>query len=135
MINKIEHIGIAVKNLKNSNKLFETLFGKSHYKVESVVSEGVNTSFFMMGNQKIELIEAIDSDGPISKFIAKKGEGIHHIAFDVDDIHKEVARLKREGFQVLSEAPRRGADNKWVVFLHPNSANGVLIELCQDIAK
>lgn len=134
-MNKIEHIGIAVKNLKDSNKLFETLFGKQQYKIESVVSEGVNTSFFMIGDQKIELLEATDSDSPIGKFIAKRGEGIHHIAFEVFDIYKEIERLKKEGFQVLNESPKHGADNKLVAFLHPKSCNGVLIELCQDIAK
>jgi len=135
MINKIEHIGIAVKSLKNSNKLFESLFGKSHYKIESVESESVNTSFFKLGESKIELLEAIDNDGPIAKFIAKKGEGIHHIAFDVDDIETEIKRLKKEGFIVLNENPKKGADNKLVAFLHPKSTNGVLIELCQEIAK
>jgi methylmalonyl-CoA/ethylmalonyl-CoA epimerase len=135
MINKIEHIGIAVKSLKDSNKLFESLLGKSHYKVESVKRESVNTSFFKLGESKIELLEATDDDGPIAKFIAKKGEGIHHIAFDVDDIHAEIKRLKSEGFIVLNEQPKKGADNKLVAFLHPKSANGVLIELCQEIAK
>jgi len=135
MINKIEHIGIAVKSLKNSNKLFESLFGKSHYKIESVENESVNTSFFKLGESKIELLEAIDNDGPIAKFIAKKGEGIHHIAFDVDDIETEIKRLKKEGFIVLKENPKKGADNKLVAFLHPKSTNGVLIELCQEIAK
>ena len=135
MINRIEHIGIAVKSLKDSNKLFESLFGKSHYKIESVESESVNTSFFKLGESKIELLEATDDDGPIAKFIAKKGEGIHHIAFDVDDIEAEIKRLKKEGFVVLNEKPKKGADNKLVTFLHPKSTNGVLIELCQEIAK
>jgi len=135
MINKIEHIGIAVKSLKDSNKLFESLFGKSHYKIESVESEGVNTSFFKLGESKIELLEATNGDGPIAKFIAKKGEGIHHIAFDVDDIEAEIERLKEEGFIVLNEKPKKGADNKLVAFMHPKSTNGVLIELCQEITK
>jgi methylmalonyl-CoA/ethylmalonyl-CoA epimerase len=135
MINKIEHIGIAVKSLKDSNKLFESLFGKSHYKIESVESEGVNTSFFKLGESKIELLEATNDDGPIAKFIAKKGEGIHHIAFDVDDIEAEIERLKKEGFIVLNEKPKKGADNKLVAFMHPKSTNGVLIELCQEITK
>ena len=135
MINKIEHIGIAVKDLKDSNKLFEVLFGKAHYKIESVESESVNTSFFMVGENKIELLESTDEYGPIGKFIAKKGEGIHHIAFDVDDIEKEIKRLKNEGFTVLNDKPKKGADNKLVAFLHPKSTNGVLIELCQEIAK
>ena len=135
MINRIEHIGIAVKSLKDSNKLFESLFGKSHYKIESVESESVNTSFFKIGESKIELLEATDDDSPIAKFIAKKGEGIHHIAFDVDDIEAEIKRLKKEGFVVLNEKPKKGADNKLVAFLHPKSTNGVLIELCQEIGK
>jgi methylmalonyl-CoA/ethylmalonyl-CoA epimerase len=130
---KIEHIGIAVKDLAASNLVFEKLFGASPYKQESVDSEGVNTSFFASGPNKIELLEATHPDSPIAKFIEKKGEGIHHIAFDVADIKTEVARLQSEGFVVLNETPKRGADNKWVVFLHPKSTNGVLIELCQEI--
>ena len=129
----IEHIGIAVKDLEQSNKLFAGIFGKEHYKVESVESEGVRTSFFKAGPNKIELLEGTNENSPISKFIAKKGEGIHHIAFAVDDILAEVERLKAEGFIVLNEVPKKGADNKQVVFLHPKSTNGVLIELCQDI--
>ncbi len=129
---KIEHIGIAVKDLEKSNELFAGLFGKSHYKVEAVESEGVKTSFFKAGPNKIELLEGTDENSPISKFIAKKGEGIHHIAFAVDDILSEVERLKKEGFIVLNEIPKKGADNKLVVFLHPKSTNGVLIELCQE---
>ena len=132
-MNKIEHIGIAVKNLKNSNELFSKLFGKPHYKTEEVKSEGVNTSFFKVGNNKIELLEATKKDSPIAKFIDKKGEGIHHIAFAVDDIKAEVKRLKSEGFKVINETPKKGADNKLVVFLHPKSSNGVLIELCQEL--
>lgn len=131
-MNKIEHIGIAVKNLKESNILFEKLFGKPHYKMESVESEGVKTSFFKVGENKIELLEATNNNSPIAKFIEKKGEGIHHIAFDVDDIEKEIKRLKKEGFIVLNEKPKQGADNKLVAFLHPKSTNGVLIELCQE---
>ncbi|MBT8266137.1 MAG: methylmalonyl-CoA epimerase [Bacteroidia bacterium] len=130
---KIEHIGIAVKNLKDSNGLFEKLFGQAHYKVESVESEHVNTSFFKVGENKIELLEATDKDSPIAKFIEKKGEGIHHIAFEVEDIEKESKRLEKEGFTILNKKPKKGADNKWVVFLHPKSTNGVLIELCQEI--
>ena len=132
---KIEHIGIAVKDLEKSNKLFASLFGKPHYKVEEVKSEGVKTSFFEAGPNKIELLEGTNEDSPISKFIAKKGEGIHHIAFAVDDILDEVERLKKEGFIVLNEIPKKGADNKLVVFLHPKSTNGVLIELCQEISE
>ncbi|XMO87985.1 methylmalonyl-CoA epimerase [Algibacter sp. AS12] len=134
-MNKIEHIGIAVKNLKDSNDLFSKLFGKAHYKTEEVKSEGVNTSFFKVGENKIELLEATKKDSPIAKFIEKKGEGIHHIAFDVDDILSEIKRLKEEGFTVLNETPKRGADNKLVAFLHPKTANGVLIELCQEIKQ
>lgn len=132
-MNKIEHIGIAVKDLKVSNELFTKLFGTANYKTEVVESEGVNTSFFKVGDNKIELLEATKKDSPIAKFIDKKGEGIHHIAFDVDDIESEIERLKKEGFRVLNEAPKRGADNKLVAFLHPKSSNGVLIELCQEI--
>ncbi|MCK0108226.1 methylmalonyl-CoA epimerase [Flavobacteriaceae bacterium S0825] len=131
-MNKIEHIGIAVKSIKNSNDLFEKLFGESHYKIEDVESEGVKTSFFKVGENKIELLEATNEKSPIAKFIDKKGEGIHHIAFDVDDIEKEIKRLKKEGFMVLNEKPKKGADNKLVAFLHPKSTNGVLIELCQE---
>jgi len=134
-MNKIEHIGIAVKNMDDSNHLFSKLFGKTSYKTEAVESEGVKTSFFKVGNNKIELLEATNEDGPIAKFIAKKGEGIHHIAFDVDDIEAEIERLKKEGFIVLNEKPKKGADNKLVAFMHPKSTNGVLIELCQEITK
>lgn len=129
---KIEHIGIAVKSIESSNTLFAKLFGQSHYKMEEVASEGVNTSFFQVGPNKVELLEATNSDSPIAKFIEKKGEGIHHIAFDVEDIHAEMERLRGEGFTVLNEKPKKGADNKLVCFLHPKSTNGVLIELCQD---
>ena len=130
---KIEHIGIAVKNLKESNLLFEKLFGQPPYKEEVVVSEGVKTSFFMNGPNKIELLEATNPESPIAKFLDKKGEGIHHIAFDVEDIISEINRLKAEGFVVLNEIPKKGADNKLVAFLHPKGTNGVLIELCQEI--
>ena len=133
-MNKIEHIGIAVKNLEKSNELFSKLFGKPSYKTEFVESEGVKTSFFKVGTNKIELIEAMNEDSPIAKFINKKGEGIHHIAFHVDNIEAEVKRLTKEGFVVLNETPKKGADNKLVVFLHPKSTNGVLIELCQEIS-
>ncbi|WP_248724526.1 methylmalonyl-CoA epimerase [Seonamhaeicola sp. ML3] len=132
-MNKIEHIGIAVKDLEESNGLFSKLFGQLHYKIETVESEGVKTSFFNVGTNKIELLEATKPDSPIAKFIEKKGEGIHHIAFDVDDIEAEIKRLKNEGFVVLNEIPKKGADNKLVTFLHPKSSNGVLIELCQEI--
>ena len=130
---KIEHIGIAVKNLDDSNLLFEKLFGNPAYKQEEVLSEGVKTSFFMNGPNKIELLEATNPVSPIAKFLEKKGEGIHHIAFDVEDIVSEMERLKNEGFIILNETPKKGADNKLVAFLHPKSTNGVLIELCQEI--
>ena len=134
-MNKIEHIGIAVKDIKSANKVYEKLFGKAHYKTEAVESEGVTTSFFKCGESKIELLEATNPESPIAKFIEKRGEGIHHIAFQVDDIVSEVDRLKGEGFIVLNERPKKGADNKWVVFLHPKSTHGVLIELCQEIEQ
>ena len=130
---KIEHIGIAVKSLEASNILFEKLFGIPPYKEEEVLSEGVKASFFMNGPNKIELLEAKNPDSPIAKFIDKKGEGIHHIAFDVYNIDEEIKRLKKEGFVVLNEIPKIGADNKLVAFLHPKGTNGVLIELCQEI--
>lgn len=130
---KIEHVGIAVKSIKESNIIFEKLFGAPAYKQEEVASEGVKTSFFMNGPNKIELLEATNSESPIAKFLEKKGEGIHHIAFEVEDIIIELARLKQEGFVILNEIPKKGADNKWVAFLHPKSTNGVLIELCQEI--
>ena len=129
---KIEHIGIAVKDLELANATYKSLFGYSSYKTESVESEGVKTSFFKCGESKIELLEATKEDSPIAKFIEKRGEGIHHIAFAVTDLNSEVERLKNDGFIVLNEKPKRGADNKWVVFLHPKSTNGVLIELCQE---
>ncbi|MDB0600457.1 methylmalonyl-CoA epimerase [Tenacibaculum maritimum] len=130
---KIEHIGIAVKSITSSNQLFASLFGKAHYKIEEVLSEGVKTSFFEVGPNKIELLEATNPESPIAKFIEKKGEGIHHIAFAVDDIQAEIKRLQREGFTVLNKKPKKGADNKLVAFLHPKTTNGVLVELCQDI--
>ena len=132
---KIEHIGIAVKDLAASNTLFEQLLGQPPYKEEEVASEGVKTSFFMNGPNKIELLEATNPESPIAKFLEKKGEGIHHIAFDVEDIVLEIARLKKEGFIVLNEVPKKGADNKLVAFLHPKGTNGVLIELCQEIIE
>lgn len=130
---KIEHIGIAVNSLEVSNLVFEKLFGAPAYKSEMVESEGVNTSFFMNGPNKIELLEATNPESPIAKFLEKKGEGIHHIAFDVEDIFSEIERLKAEGFIVLNEVPKKGADNKLVAFLHPKTTNGVLIELCQEM--
>ncbi len=132
-MNKIEHIGIAVNNLERSNKLFSSLFNKKNYKVEEVLSEGVKTSFFQIGPNKIELLQANDPNSPIAKFIEKKGEGIHHIAFAVENIREEIVRLKKLGFHILNETPKKGADNKLIAFVHPKTANGVLIELCQDI--
>ncbi|WP_223601058.1 methylmalonyl-CoA epimerase [Chryseobacterium sp. GVT01B] len=129
---KLEHIGIAIKSLGVSDELFARLLGKESYKKESVEREGVVTSFYETGESKIELLEASNPDSPISKFIDKKGEGIHHLAFGVENIMEEVKRLKKEGFQFISEEPKEGADNKLVVFLHPKSTNGVLVELCQE---
>ena len=131
---KIEHLGIAVKTLENSDSLFERLLGKPNYKQESVEREGVTTSFYQVGDSKIELLEATNPESPIAKFIDKKGEGIHHIAFGVENIYAEIERLKSKGFVFISEVPKDGADNKLVVFLHPKSTNGVLVELCQEKA-
>ncbi|ABQ03694.1 methylmalonyl-CoA epimerase [Flavobacterium johnsoniae] len=133
MVNKIEHIGIAVKNMDDANVLFEKLLGVPSYKEETVESEGVLTSFFQTGTNKIELLMATNPESPIAKFLEKKGEGIHHIAFDVEDIHAEISRLKNEGFVLINEVPKKGADNKLVVFLHPKNTNSVLVELCQEI--
>ena len=130
---KVEHIGIAVKNFSEANSLYYKLLGVEPYKAESVESEGVNTSFFRVGETKIELLEATNPDSAIAKFIEKRGEGIHHIAFEVEDIIAEMERLKQEGFVLLNELPKKGADNKLVCFVHPKSANGVLIELTQEI--
>ena len=134
-MNKIEHLGIAVKDLESANILFEKLLGTPHYKVEEVPTEGVRTSFFKSGPNKIELLEATTEDGPIAKFLSKKGEGVHHVAFAVDNIEEEISRLKKEGFTVLNETPKKGADNKLVAFLHPKTTNGVLVELCQEIIE
>jgi methylmalonyl-CoA/ethylmalonyl-CoA epimerase len=132
---KVEHIGIAVKNLAESDELFSKLFGKPPYKAEEVASEGVKTSFFQLGDTKIELLEATNETSAIAKYIEKKGEGIHHIAYEVADIYAEMQRLKNEGFTILNETPKKGADNKLVVFLHPKTTNGVLVELCQEIRE
>lgn len=129
---KIEHLGIAVKDLEAATKMYETLLGKAAYKTEVVESEGVTTRFFEVGESKIELLQATNPDSPIAKFIEKRGEGIHHIAYEVDDIEKELARLKSEGFQLIHESPKDGADNKRIAFLHPKSTGGVLVELCQE---
>ena len=131
-MNKIEHLGIAVKNLEESNKLFETLLGVAPYKEEYVESEGVRTSFFKIGESKIELLEATSDESPIAKFIDKRGEGIHHIAFDVDDVEAEIERLESLDYRLINKSPKSGADNKLIAFLHPKSSNGVLVELCQE---
>jgi methylmalonyl-CoA/ethylmalonyl-CoA epimerase len=133
MFKKVEHIGIAIKNIQASNELFEKLFGKAHYKIESVESEGVSTSFFQVGETKIELLEATNENSPIAKFIEKRSEGIHHIAYEVDDILEEMKRLQAEGFELLNQEPKKGADNKLICFLHPKSTGGVLVEICQEI--
>jgi methylmalonyl-CoA/ethylmalonyl-CoA epimerase len=130
---KVEHIGIAVKSLLTSVPLFEKLLNTSCYKTETVETEKVNTAFFQTGDTKIELLESSDSEGVIARYIAKKGEGIHHIAFEVADIEAEMKRLAGEGFQLLNPVPKKGADNKLVCFLHPAGTNGVLVELCQNI--
>ena len=130
---KIEHLGIAVKDLDLANKTFAKIFGKTHYKTEEVELEGVKTSFFSIGESKIELLESKNLDNPIAKFIKKSGEGMHHIAFQVDDIEKEMERLKENGFELIRDHYRKGADNKLICFIHPKDTNGVLIELCQEI--
>jgi methylmalonyl-CoA/ethylmalonyl-CoA epimerase len=131
---KIEHIGIAVGDMAAANDLFARLLGTEHYKIETVASEQVATAFFRIGESKIELLEATGPDSAIAKFIEKRGVGIHHIAFETTDIHAEIERLEKEGFVLLNREPKRGADNKLVAFLHPKSANGVLVELCQAIS-
>lgn len=131
---RIEHIGIAVKDLAQAEAVYEALLGSAAYKREEVASEGVVTSFFRTGPNKLELLQTTRPDGPIAKAIEKRGEGIHHIAFEVADIHAEMERLRAEGFTLLNEEPKRGADNKLVCFVHPKSANGVLVELCQEIS-
>ena len=131
-MNKIEHIGIAVKNLEEANETYKAILGVASYKTEKVESEGVDTSFFKVGDSKIELLAATNAESPIAKFLEKRGEGIHHIAFNVEDIQSEINRLKGEGFVLLDDFPKSGADNKLVAFMHPKSANGVLVELCQE---
>jgi methylmalonyl-CoA/ethylmalonyl-CoA epimerase len=132
MIRKIEHLGIAVQDIQASNALFEKLLNTAPYKMEVVEREGVMTSFFQLGESKVELLQATHPDSPIAKYLEKNKQGIHHIALDVDDIYAEMARLEKEGFVLLSNEPKPGADGKLIVFLHPKSTNGVLIELCQD---
>jgi methylmalonyl-CoA/ethylmalonyl-CoA epimerase len=131
-MNKIEHLGIAVKDIEKSNEVFSRLLGEPAYKDEVVDSEGVKTSFFKLGENKIELLAGISGDSAIEKYLSKNREGIHHVAIAVDDIHAEIDRLKKEGFQFINETPKKGADNKLIVFIHPKSANGLLVELCQD---
>tara|TARA_R100001369_G_scaffold29172_1_gene52490 strand:+ start:191411 stop:191818 length:408 start_codon:yes stop_codon:yes gene_type:complete len=131
-MNKIEHIGIAVKNLEEANKTYQAILGVESYKTERVESEGVDTSFFRVGDSKIELLAATNPESPIAKFLEKRGEGIHHIAFNVEDIQAEIERLKGEDFVLLNDFPKSGADNKLVAFMHPKSAHGVLVELCQE---
>ena len=133
MLKKIEHIGIAVKDLERSNELYAKLLGVKHYKTEFVSAESVKTSFFKIGESKIELLQATDPESPIAKFIEKRGEGVHHLAFDVDNIEVEIERLINEGFELIHKSPKLGADNKKIAFLHPKSSGGVLVELCQDI--
>ena len=130
---KLEHIGIAVKNLSEANKLFSRLLAKEHYKIEDVPSEGVRTSFFEIGGVKIELLESTQEGSPVSRFIEKKGEGIHHLAFEVTDIQESLKKYQDQGFQLINPQPKKGADNKMIFFLHPKSTNGVLVELCQEI--
>lgn len=130
---KIEHIGIAVKNLEEANKTYQDLLGAEPYKAEEVESEGVLTSFFKIGDSKIELLSATNENSPIAKFLSKRGEGIHHIAFDVEDIQKEILDLEKKGFTLINKEPKKGADNKLVAFLHPKDSHGVLVELCQDM--
>ena len=133
MIKKIEHVGIAVKDLNKSNSLFKKLLGEASYKTETVEAEAVTTSFFKLGDQKIELLQAETSNSPVSKFLNKRGEGMHHLALHVEDLQKEIERLEKEGFSFVSKTPTKGADNKMIIFLHPKTTNGVLIELCQEI--
>lgn len=134
-MNKIEHVGIAVKDLATASETYQALLNTSPYKQENVENEGVSTLFFQTGESKIELLAATNPESPIAKFIAKRGEGIHHIAFAVDDIEKEIKRLEAAGFQLLNNSPKEGADNKLIAFLHPKSSNGVLVELCQEKPK
>ncbi|GAK92382.1 lactoylglutathione lyase [Nonlabens ulvanivorans] len=135
MLGKIEHLGIAVKDLEKANETYERLLGRKPYKSEAVESEHVITSFFKSGKNKIELLAATHEDSAIAKYIEKRGEGIHHVAFNVKDIKVELKRLEKEGFKILNSEPKKGADNKWVAFIHPKSTNGVLVELCQEIEE
>lgn len=130
---KLEHIGIAVKNIEQANKLFAALLGREHYKIEEVASEGVRTSFFELSGVKIELLEATREDSPIAKFIEKRGEGIHHLAFEVKNIEEGIRNYQEKGFELINPVPKKGADNKRICFLHPKSTQGVLVELCEEI--
>ncbi len=132
MLKKIEHLGIAVDSIEESLKIYESLLGTSCYKLESVESEGVKTAFLQIGESKIELLQATNSDSPIAKFLSKKGKGIHHIAFETDHIEDEIERLLAEGFELIHQTPKDGADNKRIAFLHPKSTDGILVELCQE---
>jgi methylmalonyl-CoA/ethylmalonyl-CoA epimerase len=134
-MNKVEHIGIAVKSLKDSEIIFQDILGTESYKTESVISENVNTLFFQLGETKIELLEATRVDSPIAKFIEKKGEGLHHIAFHVEDIQGKIEELKGKGYRMIHDVPKTGADDKIIAFMHPKSSNGVLVELCADKPK
>jgi methylmalonyl-CoA/ethylmalonyl-CoA epimerase len=135
MFGKIEHLGIAVKDLHQANEIYTKLLGRKPYKTETVASEHVDTSFFLSGENKIELLAATSDDSAIAKYIEKRGEGIHHVAFAVEDLHEELKRLEKEGFYILNKEPKRGADNKLVAFVHPKGTNGVLVELCQEITE
>jgi len=135
MLKKIEHIGIAVKDLEVSNRLYSKLLGVEHYKTEFVDSESVKTSFFKLGENKIELLQATNPESAIAKFINKKGEGVHHVAFEVENIEAEIKRLITEGFELIDNTPKLGADNKKIAFLHPKSSGGVLVELCQELSN
>ena len=132
MFRKIEHLGIAVESIEKSLAIYESLLGKSCYKTEIVESEFVKTAFIHVGESKIELLEAINPDSPIAKFLVKKGQGFHHVAFDVDDIEAEISRLEKEGFELIHQSPKEGADNKLIAFLHPKSTEGLLVEICQE---
>ena len=134
-MNKIEHLGIAVNDLAEATATYQRLLGAECYKKETVESEGVETAFFSVGTNKIELLSSTRADSAVAKFLAQRGEGIHHVAFEVDDIYAEMERLKNEGFVLLNDQPKRGADNKIICFVHPKSANGVLIELCQEVTE
>jgi len=135
MFKQLEHLGIAVNNIEESDKLFRLLLGSTYYKTEAVESEGVTTAFYNGGNVKIELLEATKENSPIAKFIEKRGEGLHHVAFEVEDIEKRMEELREQGFRLLNEKPKRGADNKMICFIHPKDTNGILVEMCETIKQ